>query len=180
MATYLKIEGLTGMAQALRELPVAIGSKGGGPVRGALFVAARLIRDEARMRAPRGVGTPAPGNLKKQIFVHRDRNPKASTGATERYLVAVRSGKRTRKKLILHGAASPRSGLAAISGDAFYWHFVEFGTVKQPAQSYMRNAFEAQKVPAVNKFTLELRKGVTRAVNRMKKKYGLRPSRRTR
>lgn len=161
---YVSVQGLDTIVRRLRALPRALSGAKGGPVRGALFAATKLIRDEARRLAPVGTGTPLPGNLRRQIFAFRDRNPGAS-GAAEKYIISVRTGRRrTNKVLRSFGAPGVQSAIRIIGGDAFYWRFVEFGTAKQPAQSFMRNALETQKRQAVVIFTNELRKGVDRAV----------------
>lgn len=168
------VRGLTGVASRLRALPRELSSKRGGPVRFALFAAAKIIRDEIIKRAPKGVGTPLPGNLKKQIFAYRDRDPQ-SAGATERYIISVRHPRRrrpTRRQVQIFGAIGQRSPLNIIGGDAFYWRFVEFGTIKQPAQSFMRNGFETSKHLALRKFTVSLDEGVERAAAKLRRMFG--------
>jgi HK97 gp10 family phage protein len=161
---YVTVTGLGTCVKRLRALPRALSGAKGGPIRGALFAATKTIRDEARRLAPVGTGTPLPGNLRRQIFAYRDRNPRAS-GAAERYIISIRTGRRrTNKVLRQFGAPSVQSAIRAIGGDAFYWRFVEFGTVKQPAQSFMRNAFETQKRTAIAVFTHEFSRGLDRAV----------------
>jgi HK97 gp10 family phage protein len=58
----------------------------------------------------------------------------------------------------------------AIKPRAFYWHMVEFGTEKMPAQPFMRPAFEAKKVAVVEAFRDELGKAIQRAIKRGKKR----------
>lgn len=168
MAEHISIRGLDATIKALQALPAELGSKGGGPVRGALFAAARLIREDAKARAPVGKNTPNPGNLRAQVFVKRDPNPQAS-GAAEHYIVSVRSGRR--------GLFSARVGAATralTKQDAFYWWFVEFGTSKMPARPFLRPAFEANKRRALGTFARELRKGVARAAERARRAGGVR------
>lgn len=166
MAEHVSIRGLDATIRALLSLPAALGSKGGGPVRGALFAAAREIRDDAKARAPIGSSTPNPGNLRAQVFVKRDPNPQ-SRGAAERYIISVRSGRR--------GLFSARVGSATRAltrQDAYYWWYVEFGTSKQAAKPFLRPAFEANKRRAVLVFGRELRKGVGRAAERARRAGG--------
>lgn len=175
-SSHVTISGLAEIVSALRALPPELGSKGGGPIRGALFAATKIIRDAARDNAPRGEGTPSPGNLKRQIYAYRDRNPRGSTGAAERYVISVRKGRRGRRsrKHENYGQPASRSSINVIAGDAYYWFFVEFGTVHQPAQSYMRRAFEENKERAVVRFTAELQRGVNRAIAKLRTKPGRR------
>lgn len=169
----IRLDGLKETVLALRELPMEIGGKNGGPLRGALFAATKIIRDGARANAPRGEETPMPGNLKRQIYAYRDRNPRGSTGAAERYIISVRKGRRgsRSRKHEQFGQPAARSSVNVVAGDAYYWFFVEFGTVKQGAQSFMRRAFEENKESAVLRFTTELRRGVTQAVQRLQNKH---------
>ena len=167
---HISLDGLKEVVEALRKLPPELGSRGGGPIRGALFAATKIIRDAARENAPRGEGTPMPGNLKRQIYAYRDRNPRGTTGAAERYIISVRKGRRGRRsrKHEAYGQMMARSAANVIGGDAYYWFFVEFGTVKQPAQAFMRRAFETNKVAAVNTFTTELQRAITKVVARLR------------
>lgn len=166
MAEHISIRGLDATIKALQALPVELGSKGGGPVRGALFAASREIRDDAKSRAPVGKSTPNPGNLRAQVFVKRDPNPKA-IGATEHYIISVRSGRRGLFSARVGGATR-----ALTRQDAFYWWYVEFGTSKQPAQPFLRPAFEANKRRAVLVFGRELRKSVSKATARARRVGG--------
>jgi HK97 gp10 family phage protein len=152
----------------LVELPKQLAGKNGGPVRGALFAAGRIIRDEAINLAPIGKGTPNPGNLRKQIFIYRDRNPRASTGAVERYLISVRTGRKVKRRFQVSGGTRALTG-----GDAWYWFWVEFGTSKQKAQPFMRPAFESQKRRALATFIRELRTGVRKIAARAKRQAGI-------
>lgn len=167
---HVTLGGLKEIVEALRNLPPEISGRGGGPLRGALFAATKLIRDAARANAPRGEGTPMPGNLRRQIYAYRDRNPRATTGAAERYIISVRKGRRGKRsrKHETYGQMMARSAANVIGGDAYYWFFVEFGTVKQPAQAFMRRAFETNKVAAVNKFTSELQRAMVKVVSRLR------------
>jgi HK97 gp10 family phage protein len=171
-SSSMRMMGLEGVVEALRALPTELSGRNGGPVRGALWAATKLIRDAARDNAPVGEKTPMPGNLRRQIYAYRDRNPRARGGAAERYIVSVRKrkrGKRSRKHEKF-GAPAARNVVNIIGGDAYYWMFVEFGTVKQPPQAFMRRAFETNKVRAVNEFTAQLRRSVDKAVQRAKNK----------
>lgn len=163
MAEHVSIRGLEKTIIAMKEMG-ALAGKNGGPVKGALFAATRIIRDEAVALAPVGKDTPVPGNLRKNIFIYRDRNPKASTGATERYLISVRTGRKGLKRFKISG------GLRALTGgDAWYWFWVEFGNSKMPARPFMRPAFESMKRRALVVFGRELRIGVEKLAARQRR-----------
>jgi HK97 gp10 family phage protein len=87
----------------------------------ALAAGSRLIVKEAKARVP--VVT---GRVLKNITHGKKKNPK---GATREVGVNIR---RTDKQA------------------PFYWHFVEFGTVKHPARPFLRPAFESKKREAVD------------------------------
>lgn len=170
MAEFVRLNDTLGKTvRALKALPRELSGSRGGPVRAALAGGARLIRDQARENTPVGVGTPAPGNMRRQIFMYRDRNPQA-LGLADHYIVTVRSGRRGRKRLRLGGTG--RSALSVIGGDAYYWFMVEFGTSKQPAQRPLTRAFEAKKQAAVNEFSRILARGVAAAEARARKAGG--------
>lgn len=167
MTEYATISGLTQAVAALRALPAELGSHNGGPLRRALFRGAVLIRDEAIARVPR-----ATGNLANQIFIYRDRNPRASTGAAERFIIGVRSGKGSRVfKVRTRGRFAGRSQYRRTS-DAYYWRFVEFGTEKMPARPFLRPAFENKKRDVVDEFDIQLKRGVASAARKARKASG--------
>lgn len=161
MPEFANLSGLKETVAALRALPAEFASNRGGPIRKALFAAAKPIRDDAQLRAP--IDT---GNLRANIYIYRDRNPKASTGATERYIIGVR----TKRRKVARSRLNTRLGRVGknfrVRGDAYYFWFIEFGTQKMPARPFLRPAFESGKARAVSTFSDEFRKGVEAAVKR--------------
>jgi len=137
----IKIEGLDAFSKALRALPQNIAKN---VLRGAVNAGATVIRQEAVRRAPEyhgevSKGHPPPGTLKKAIYQKQIRELSDITRQT--FFVGVR-----------HGASAGKKGSTGReTRDAFYWRFVEFGTVKMPAQPFMRPAFEAKKVEAMER-----------------------------
>lgn len=158
----VKVVGLESTIAALRALPAEFASKNGGPIRTALFAAAKVIKQEAINNAPEGEGTPRPGNIRKNIIAVRDRNPRRQNNAVERYIITVRT-KRMAK-------GSNRLFQILKGGDAWYAFMVEFGTSKQPAQRFMTRAYEAKAAEALAAFEQALRKGVDGAVTRARLK----------
>jgi HK97 gp10 family phage protein len=107
-----------------------------------VWLSAVLIRDDAKARAPVATapaapGDPLPGTLRRAIVIKHDREHSSLMSQT--YVVALRHGKKYRNQ----GKKGNRSQ------DAYYWRWVEFGTVKMAARPFMRPAFEAQKTAAV-------------------------------
>lgn len=165
MATFVRVEGLAEVTAALRALPPELASNRGGPIRRSLARAAALIRDDAARRAPRRTG-----NLAIQVYMFRDRNPRASTGAAERYIIGVRSGQGQRTyRVRTRGKFAGRSQ-RRFSRDAYYWRFVEFGTEKMTARPFLRPAFEANKEAAVTEFVDAMRTSVENATARARAK----------
>lgn len=139
-----QVLGLDELDRALKALPREIAGKNGGPLRVGLRAAARLVRDEARARAPEDTG-----RLKGAIVMQLDRNP---GNVSERIVVRPRRGR---------SRADTRG--------AWYWHFLEFGTVKQPAQPYLRPAFDARKFAMIETFKIRMAASIRAAVRRVAK-----------
>lgn len=162
MAEYVKIEGLEEAVLSLKSLPAQFASKNGGPIKRALYKSALLFKQDAIARAPKDTG-----NLAANIYIYRDRNPKSS-GATERFYISVRKKRKSRSKLNVKLGRVGKN--FAIKGDAYYWHFLEFGTVKQSPKPFLRPAFESNKTLAINVFSQEFKKGIDNAVRRARRK----------
>lgn len=140
----VKVEGLKELLAALRDLPPELGSRGGGPIKGALFAATKMMREVAREKAPRDTG-----RLSRNVVAFRDGNPRAS-GLAEAYYITFRRGKRGKGR---HKRYNTKAGS---DKDAFYGRFVEFGTSKMPARPFLRPAFEETKEKAVEVFKSQL------------------------
>lgn len=138
--TTIKIDGLKELGQAMRGLTEDVNKR---IARAATGAAAQVIRKQAIQNAP--VDT---GNLKRNIIAKR--LPPAETSLTSEHIVTVRQGKVTKKQ--------KEKGLK----DAFYGRFVEFGTVKAPAQPYLRPAFDSKKEEAVRAMTDRLKARIDR------------------
>lgn len=162
MADSIRVEGLAETAARLRALPAELGSKGGGPIRSALFQSAKLLREAAKAAAP--VRT---GNLQQNIIAYRSRNPR-SEGATEKYSIGMRKGTRR----YANNPRNRRKGRALqtfkTAGAAYYGRFLELGTAKMAPRPFLRPAFEANKEQAVEVF----RRKFLEAVERAEKKLG--------
>lgn len=172
MATEIRsVQGLSELLRAMEQLPREIASKNGGILRRALFAAAKVIRDEARITAPKRTGL-----LSQHVIAYRDRNPGASdmphfgmAAGGERYLIGVR---RIKKKYgeNRENRRKRRAGQSYTrDGSAFYWRFLEFGTAKMAAKPFMRPAFEARKYEALSVFKAALERGVRLAVKKVAK-----------
>lgn len=140
----VEVKGLKELLRTLESLPPEIGSKGGGPLRRALFLAADGWRESAERLAPVGVDPDPRGRrLKDHIVTIRDKDPQSS-GFAEQYSVTY-------------------------STRTFWGGFVEAGTSKQSAQPFLRPVADSEQDAAINTFADELRKGLDRAVKRAKR-----------
>lgn len=149
----VKVEGLKEIGDAMRDLGFEVQDK---VSRQATRAAANLIRDAARAHAPMlKESTPyrTRGALREAIGVRRDK--KNSYPGFEVMAVGVFkiSGK----------------GFAGGKGDqspAFYWKFVEFGTVKMQPQSFLRKGYDEDKSSAYEKMANALSTGIDKAVKK--------------
>jgi len=159
MEIATRIDGLQELARACRELPDRIGRSA---LRQATSAGAKLVRDDAKTKAPIYTGPvsqghPPPGTLRKQIYMKRDNG---SSGPQKQvFIVAVRSGKKFQSV-----------GKKGANQDAYYWRFVEFGTVKMTARPYLRPAFEAQKMNAVTAIANVLRERIDAEARNLNRK----------
>jgi HK97 gp10 family phage protein len=130
-----KIEGLAELGKALRELPERVARNG---LRVSVYAGAKVVRDEARARAPKaaqslGPNQPPPGTLKRSVIMKHI--PELSSLTRQTFFVTVRHGKKYRKQ----------GKKGNLSQDAWYWRFVEFGTRKMRARPFLRPALEAKR-----------------------------------
>jgi HK97 gp10 family phage protein len=133
-----KIEGLAELGKALRELPERVARNG---LRVSVYAGAKVVRDEARARAPKaaqslGPNQPPPGTLKRSVIMKHI--PELSSLTRQTFFVTVRHGKKYRKQ----------GKKGNLSQDAWYWRFVEFGTRKMRARPFLRPALEARRSEA--------------------------------
>jgi HK97 gp10 family phage protein len=165
MATELQhVRGLSALQDRLMALPPELASKNGGPVRRGLRKAAVVVRDEARVLVP-----VASGLLKEELVVMRARNPKRE-GMTEIFRIGVRQKKFRYGNTRRNRRAGKVGKEYRQDGDAFYWRFVELGTVRLAPRPFLRPAFEARKREALEVFTAELAKGIRAAERNLAKR----------
>lgn len=127
----IHVDGLAELERKMKGLPLKVARNA---LRSAVRAGASIVRKDAMKRAP--VGT---GRLKKRGIVisrQRDKSPRFR----ETFVVRIRAGKKERSK----------------DRDAFYWFFFEFGTIKMPAQPFLRPAFESKKYEALTAMAAKL------------------------
>lgn len=141
MAEVTQVKGLRELGLAMR----ALGADMAGKIaRQATAAGAGVARKAIRARAPRDSG-----NLAAAIVMKRVRN----TPLTEEYVVAVRKGK-------TRDAVAGKRGQGRLGKDAFYAGFNEFGTVKMPAQPFVRPGFEESVQPATEAIARRLKQRI--------------------
>lgn len=144
------ISGLKELADAMKELPRRVASK---QLHAPVMLAARYIRDNAKGKAPVqsppiGRYHPPAGTLRNGIIVKRVTEP-GRENLTALYVVTVRHGKRYRDY-----------GKKHRNLDAYYWWWVEAGTVHSAPHPFLRPAFEEGKNAALQIIIAGLRQGV--------------------
>ena len=154
----IHVQGLDQLARALKALPARVARNS---LRGAVYAGAKLIRDEARLKAP--VANDAqtkqepPGTLRRSVIMKQI--PQLSNNERQTFFVTVRHGKKYRNQ-------GKRGNL---SQDAWYWRFVEFGTVKMAARPFLRPAFESKKHLALAAIKNRLSERIEQAVQELRK-----------
>jgi HK97 gp10 family phage protein len=143
------VTGLKELADAMRDLPTRIGRN---VLRGATNAGASVIKKDAVARAPVYAGDDPradPGRLHRALYQKQIRDQ--SNDLKQVFYVGVRSGKDQQKV---------KRGKKVSNLDAFYWRFVEFGTSKMSARPFLRPAFEAKKMEAVEAIKTYLAKRI--------------------
>lgn len=153
MKVELKLTGLDGVLETLKSLPPEIVSKRGGPVKAALRKGALVIlkQEQANLRAVMGHQVDGErvlttGLLLKNLIVSRGKPP--SDGKGERALVRVKRKTYTRK-----GKGKPVTTLKTAQ-------LLEYGSSTQPAEPYIRPAFNAKAAEAIRTVETDLARRV--------------------
>jgi HK97 gp10 family phage protein len=154
------VQGLDEIVANMRRIPELIAGKGGGPIRKALFEAAKVVREDAKRRVP--VGSDDDAHLRDNIIMRRDRNP--PNGVAEHYSVTVRYRPKKYKNTRRNRQKGRVGGTYQNFGEFYYWRFVEFGTSKMPARPFLRPAFESNKQAMLDTFKNTLSDAVRTAL----------------
>jgi len=158
MQVEVKLEGLNGVLETLKSLPPEIVSRRGGPVKAALRKGARVIFKEAQMRLQTATANAneegekySTGLLLKNLVVTRGKPPYSGKG--ERYLVRVRRKSYQRKGKSVTTLATA--------------NLLEYGSVKQTAEPWLRPAFQAKAAEAIRTTEAELLKQIDKVVKKL-------------
>lgn len=159
----VRIEGLAGVLDVLKQLPSEIVSKAGGPVKLGLKKAAEGLRDRAQMNVQRIVdkenkdGEPSKslGILKRAVIAKRGGRMRVKG---ESYIIAIKRGQK-------YPASRGKNLTAAQIGRQ-----LEYGTEHRDADPWMRPAYDEGKREAVETFTKEVTTRTEAIVKRLERK----------
>lgn len=159
MSAEFQIEGLDGLLDRPKKLPVEISGKAGGPVKRSLLTGAKFIAESAKQHLQASINQPnadgtisrSTGLLMKSIIVKRSTKP--PKGVAELVSVRVKRGK-------------TETGQSVTA----YGKYMEFGTDKQRALPWLRPAFESNKEKALQVITSALRTEIEKAERKASKK----------
>jgi HK97 gp10 family phage protein len=158
--TAFKITGLDGVLETLKSMPPEIVSKSGGPVKLALKKGAGVIWKQAYANLQTVTSntddegkTYSTGLLMQNLVVTRGKQIFGAKG--ERYLVRVRRKSYARKgKPVTTQSTGQR---------------LEYGTSKQPAEPWLRPAFESKKQEAIDVTVTDLKDRIDKVANKLLK-----------
>jgi len=153
MATgKVEVKGLAQLSQNLKKLKLDTRFKicDSASRAGANVIKRQAIKNAPMSDKPHQLGVrkseiAQPGNLKKNIITLRVKQNEI----TSEHEVRV------------------RQGTAKAGKDAFYWLFLEFGTVKMQARPFMRPAFAQTRQAAADKTKDALAKGIDKATKKL-------------
>jgi len=157
----LKLTGLDGVLDLLKQLPPEVVSKRGGVVRAALRKGAVVLFKQAR------------ANLQASIASKADQDTRVSTGLLIKNLVITRgkapsNGNGERVLVRVRRKSYPREGGEVVT-TLKSAQLLEYGSSQQPAEPWLRPAFNARAREAIATVEAETIKGINRAVKKMQK-----------
>ena len=133
MDETFKVDGLSALYEQLQQLPVKLEKN---ILRGAIRAGAKPVAAEARRLAP----------------VLSSNDPRREMGALSKSVRIMSTGTRggtVKGGVVAGGRTTVGRGQNKVKADAFYAHFVEYGTVKMTARPFMRPAVDTRTQEAV-------------------------------
>jgi len=151
----VKLTGVDGVLDLLKSLPREVVSKRGGPVKTAARKGLAKIYKPAKQNLLIVTqGEDSTGLLAKNLILTRGKPPTSGNG--ERYIIRVR-----RKSYQRNG--KPVTTLKTA-------HLLEYGSVQQPAEPWLRPAFNANARAAIDETTKVLLAEIDKVVKRLGKR----------
>ena len=140
----MRIDGLEEIVKNMEKIADELK---GDPLRASLRKGIAPILDQARANAPHETG-----RLKEAINMRALPLQDIPSGFTDGQEVFVASSRKKDKD-------DP--------GNAWYWHFVEFGTEKMRKQPFLAPAFDSKRQEAMDEFVKEMRKQLEKNAKRI-------------
>lgn len=158
------VTGLDGVIEALHALPAEVVSKKGGPVKVAVFKAAKYVRDIEIQEFDRAIA--------------KNREKGLSTGLTRRNIVSRRSrwllsGKGERYVVKIQKKSYPRNDNTRTGSKPTTLksaHIMEYGSEKQDPNPFILPAFRRSQAEAFKIMVNELDVGIAKIVKKLNKK----------
>ena len=141
----VEIKGLSELISAMRELPKALEAK---VLRQAVGSGAILIRKTAQELVTRRTGL-----ISKAIRIGFNKNESGPGKVVYHVFVSQKVKDKLKGKTV----------------SAYYWRFLEFGTVKMAAKPFMRPAFDVSSRQALSVITNKLDSGIQKEAARLGK-----------
>lgn len=154
MKVEMHVYGLNGVLATLQSLPAEIVSKRGGPVKSALAKGAKFLRDKERenLRTVLDPEDESTGLLVENIISSRGKAP--ASGKGERYLVRVK------RKMYPGRKGEQVSTLKSAQ-------LKEYGSMHQPAKSFIRRTLLESGGQAINVVVTELNRRIDLVVKKL-------------
>lgn len=146
----MKLDGLQEVVRAMEEIGKDLK---GDPLRASLRKGTEVILDQARVNASFTKGY-SEGRIRDNIQMKPLPPDEIPSGFSDGQEVFV---------------ASSRKSDPDAPDNAWYWHFVEFGTSKQSKQSFLAPAFDSKGNEAIRTFADEMGKQLERNAKRIAK-----------
>lgn len=166
MVEMTRIQGLEGLLETLERMPPELIKGARSPVAFGLRRGGNVIRDQARINAPKRSGFMAKQIVTRRATARERRKAQSATGANEYFTVGVRVV-RKRYANTTRNRGLGRAGKAyETDGWAYYWRMVEFGTKRMAAQPFLTPAGEAKGPEAAKVVAEQIREGIDRIAKR--------------
>jgi HK97 gp10 family phage protein len=160
MAELIDVQGLQKLQRDMQTLSQDVARK---VSRAATSAAAQVVRKAAQQNIT-ALGLVDSGNLRAAVGIARTKR----TSLTSEHRVGVRSGGGYRNGDIAGGKTSDvkaaKSGSGKLGVDAFYWSFLEFGTVKRSGTPFLAPALAQNTQPAIDAMKKRLEARIKKAM----------------
>lgn len=166
MKVDMQLSGLTGVLKTLQSLPPEIVSKNGGVVRRAVVKGINVIKNQAKLNLLRVTSNQSTSEIggtgftASKVIAKRKNMPNNEKG--ERFIVTV--------KYENYPNTNNKYKKRAIKANDIAF-MLEYGTVNQSAEPWLRPAFLAKKEEAINVAQSTLIKEIDKVVNNLAKQH---------